>query len=159
MGDARRCRCGKKAAIQSEQGHELAAARPGLEIAVFVEQGLIPYAGFAERGPIDLPPQQRLGIQLAPPRQRGAFQLADGHAVLVEDAQLELVDDGAFRRAGLMQGQAEIAGRRRAPVEVVVIAVAGGDAADLAKALAVIRQVHRKDGAVGLAPVDQRPQR
>src|SRR5208282_2683737 len=109
--------------------------------------------------PIDLAAKQRLRVEFAAPRLRRPLQLPDRHAILVEDAQLELVDDGAAGRARLMHGQAKVAARRRAPPEAVRSSVAGLDAAHLAKGLAVVGEMRREYGSVRLSPVDQRAER
>ena len=114
---------------------------------------------FAEHGPVDLAAEQRLRIKVAAPGRRRAFELTDRHAILVQDAQLELVDDRALRRARFVDGQAKIAARGRAPPEAVAAAIAGQDAADLAKALAVVGEVNREVGSVSGAPFDERPER
>ena len=133
--------------------------RRGSTIAIFVEQRLLALIEFAQRRPIDLAAEQRLRIELAAPRLRRPLQLPDRHAILVEDAQLELVDDGAVGRARLMHGQAKIAARRRAPPETVRSSVAGLDAAHLAKGLAVVGEMRREHRSVSLAPFDQRAER
>src|SRR5208282_1987972 len=69
------------------------------------------------------------------------------------------VDDRALRCARPMDGQAKEAARGRAPPEAVAAAIAGQDAADLAKALAVVGQMNREVGSVSGAPFDERPER
>src|SRR5579863_3699636 len=98
----------------------------------------------AEYGPVDLASEQRLRIKVAAPGYRRALELTDRHAVLVQNAQLELVDDRALRRARFVDGQAKIAARGRAPPEAVAAAIAGQDAANLAKALAVVGEIDRE---------------
>ena len=63
------------------------------------------------------------------------------------------------RRARFVDGQAKIAARGRAPPEAVAAAIAGQDAANFAKALAVIGEVNREVGSVSGAPFDERPER
>src|SRR5271167_2451728 len=112
-----------------------------------------------ERGPIDLPAQERLRVEVAGPGQRRSFQLTDRHAILVQDAQLEFVDDRAFRRVRLVDGQAKIATGGGAPPKAVAAAVAGGDSAHFSEAVAVIGEMRRENGSVRLSPFDQRPER
>ena len=96
-------------AVQPQQGHDLAGATLRLEVAVFVEQRFLGLIEFSQRCPIDLASEERLRVEVAAPGEGRPLQLADGHAVLIQDAQLEFVDDGAFRRTGLVHRQAEIA--------------------------------------------------
>ena len=125
-------------AVQPKQRRDLTEPSLRLEVAVFVEQGFFGLIEFAQRSPVDLAPEERLRVEVAAPPERRPLQLADRHAVLVQDAQFELVDDRAFRGVGLVHGQAKKAARRRAPPEAVAVAVAGFDAAYLAKGLSVV---------------------
>src|SRR5439155_12384731 len=75
--------------------------------------------------------------------------------VLIQDAQLEFMDDRSVRRAGLVHRQTEKTTGGGAPVETVVVAVAGRDVLPLPKTLAIVGQVHGEDGAVRFAPLDQ----
>ena len=143
-------------AVEPKQRRDLTEPPLRLEVAVFVEQGLLGVIELPQRGPIDLASEERLRVEVAAPGERRPLQLADRHAVLVQDAQLELVDDRAFRRTGLVHRQAKEAAGRRAPPEAVAVAVAGFDAADLAKCLSVVGEMHRKDGSIVLSPFDER---
>jgi hypothetical protein len=51
---------------------------------------------------MDLAADEGLRIKIAAPAQGRSLQLADRHAILVQDAELELVDDGPIRRARLV---------------------------------------------------------
>ena len=153
-----RRRAVKRAAEADERGY-LGRAALRLEIAVFVEKRLAGVIIFTKRGPVDLAAEQRLRIKVATPGRCRAFELTDRHAILVQDAQLELVDGRALRRARFVDGQAKIAARGRAPPEAVAAAIAGQDAANFAKALAFIGEVNREVGSVSGAPFDERPER
>ena len=145
-------------AVEPKQRRDLTEPPLRLEIAVFVEQGLLGMIELPERGPIDLATEERLRVKVAAPGERRPLQLADRHSVLVQDAQLELVDDRAFRRAGFVHREAKKAAGRRSPPEAVAIAVAGFDAADLAKCVSVVGEMHREDGSIILSPFDERPE-
>ena len=145
--------------VQPQEGHRLARPALRLQIAVFVEQGLLLLVEVAEHRPVDLASEQRLRIEVASSGQRRALQLADRHAILVEHAQLELVDHGALGRARLVHRHAKVARRGRAPPEAVAAAVAGFDAADFAKAFAVVGEMDREDGSIILSPLDEGSER
>ena len=130
-----------------------------LEVSVFVEKRLLRPIELPEHGPIDLTSQQRLWVEVTPPGQRRPLELANRHAILVQDAQFEFIDDGAVRRARLVDRQTKIPARCRSPPETVAVAVASRDAANLAKPFAVVGKMHREHGSVSLAPFDQGSER
>ena len=146
-------------AAEPNERRDLGRTAARLHVAIFVNQRLLAMIELAQRRPIDLAPEQRLGIEFAAPGLRRPLQLPDRHAILVEDAQLQLVDDRAVGCAGLMHGQAKIAAGRRAPPETVGSSVAGLDAAHLAKALAVVGKMRREYGSVSVSPFDQGAER
>ena len=131
------------------------AAALRFKIGVFVEEPLLSCIELAERGPIDLPAKKGLRVQLPATRPCGPFEGANRHPVLVEDAQLELLDDRAHSRARFTHCQTEITRRGRAPPEAVGPAVAGCDATDLTEVLAIVGEMHGEDSPVGLTPRDE----
>src|SRR6202034_217829 len=103
-----RRRAAERVAAADERGY-LGGPPLRLEIAVFVEKRLAGVIIFTKRGPVDLAAEQRLRIKVATPGRCRAVELADRHAILVQDAQLELVDSRALRRARFVDGPAKIA--------------------------------------------------
>ena len=146
-------------AAYAKQRSDLGRSPPRLEIAIFVEERFLGPIVIPERCPIDLAAEERLRVEVAAPGQRRTLQLTDRHAILVQDAQLEFVDDRAFRRVRLVDGQAKIATGGGAPPKAVAAAVAGGDSAHFSEAVAVIGEMRRENGSVRLSPFDQRPER
>ena len=146
-------------AVEAQEGHQLPGTELRFEIPVFVEQGFFGVPDLSQHRPVDLPGPQRLGIKVAARGQGGAFQLTDRHAILVQYAQLDFIDDRTFRITRGVHGKTEIAAIGRAPVEAVVIAVAGGDLADVAVVFPVVRKIDPENGAVGLPPLDQHTER
>ena len=158
MADPRCAGGAVQSSVQTQQGGDLARADAGLQIAVLVEQGLLGVIPFTDHRPIDLSRQQRLWVKVGSGLLSRPFQLTDGHAVLVEDAKFQFVDDRPFRPVRGMDGEAQITAGGDAPVEIVIVAIAGLDATDFPVVSAVIREVDGEAGAIGRAPFHEHTQ-
>ena len=87
---------------QPKQGSDLAESGLWLKVAIFIEKRFLGLIELPQHGPIDLATQESLRVEVAAPSPSRSLQLADWHAILVQDAELEFVDDGAFRRVRLV---------------------------------------------------------
>ena len=68
-----------------------------LKVAVFIEKRFLDPIRLTHHGPINLAAQESLRVEVAPPSPSRLLQLADWHAILVQDAELEFVDYRALK--------------------------------------------------------------